>query len=708
MGESGSAFEHVPRNPAGSFVLYLYAAIYRLMRQIQRLSEAGGLEFEEIFNRYPFLGDYYLEMRRHMPEKISWGEGGAWWRREIKAWEECGREHLPLRALVVEAGLGFETCLAFMITGLVEEDSRFGTLFAELQEPLAHRRPTLELVGQMMIEEAVVGDSDPWTVCRPLLDLGLVEAPNRQAPRSEWLLRVPPLLWDAARGEVRARPAPWCEHHAAGTLAGFDALIADAALIARLRKLPGLIEAGIARLLVLRGVHGSNTADVAGAVAAALGRGLLVIDGGALKDAEDAPFLGALCTMSRCMPLLNYDLAPGESAALPALTGYTGPLAAYLGVEGGLSSQVSEKAVTLHLPTPDAAQREAFWRAALDGRGADDLAQIAERFHLAGGYIRQVADIAVAHAGLEGRTQIAAEDVRQASRALNRQQLDTLADHLEARGAWADLVASESTAAKLAELEQRCRYRERLLRHLGPAFGNGANRGVRALLTGASGTGKTLAARILGAALGMDVYRVDLAAVINKYIGETEKNLHRVLSRAEALDVLLLLDEGDALLGQRTDVKSANDRYANLETNYLLQRLENYQGIVLVTTNLAENIDRAFQRRMDVVVPFFAPQAAERLRILELHLPLDHAVDDGYLQTVARRCTLTGGQIRNATLHAALLALDEGGPLGPAHLEAGLRSEYRKAGGTFPLDGGEPLRERDGGMGGLVAALSGR
>ncbi|MCK7496544.1 MAG: hypothetical protein MZW92_40755 [Comamonadaceae bacterium] len=106
-------------------------------------------------------------------------------------------------------------------------------------------------------------------------------------------------------------------------------------------------------------------------------------------------------------------------------------------------------------------------------------------------------------------------------------------------------------------------------------------------------------------------------------------------------------------------MKSANDRYANLETNYLLQRLENYQGIVLVTTNLAENIDRAFQRRMDVVVPFFSPQAAERLRIFELHLPLDHIVDDAFLQTVARRCTLTGGQIRNAALHAALLALDE-------------------------------------------------
>lgn len=708
MSETQTAFEHVPRSPAGGFVLYLYAAIYRLMRQIQRLSDAGGLEFDAVFERYPFLGDYYLEMRRHMPEQITWGDGGQWWRRQIKAWETSAAEHLPLRALVEDAGLGFESCLAFMVTGLVEEDSRFGTLFAELQEPLAHRRPTLELVGQMMIEESLVGESDPWTVCRPLFDLGLVEAPNRQAPRSEWLLRVPPLLWDAARGEMSARPAPWAEYKAPASFPGFDDLIAAPETVTRLRKLPGLIRAGITRLIILRGMQGSNTTEILGTVAGALGQGLIAVDAAALRDAEEAASLGALCIMGRAMPMLNYDLAPGETADLPRLAGYDGPVGVYLGLEGGLASHVTEKAVTLNLKTPCAAERESFWRSALGGRKGEDLSAISERFHLPGGYIRQVADIAVAHAGLEGHDKITAEDVRQASRTLNRQLLDTLADYLETHGDWSFLVASGSTQDKLHELEQRCRYRERLLSRLGPAFGKGVNRGVRALLTGASGTGKTLAARILAAVLGMDLYRVDLAAIINKYIGETEKNLHRVLSRAEALDVMLLLDEGDALLGQRTDVKSANDRYANLETNYLLQRLENYQGIVLITTNLVENIDRAFQRRMDVVVPFFAPQAVERLRILELHLPEGHRVDPTHLELIAQRCALNGGQIRSAAMHATLLALDEQRAVEARHLEQALRSEYRKAGGTFPLEIAAPLREHDGGMGGLVAALSSR
>ena len=150
--------------------------------------------------------------------------------------------------------------------------------------------------------------------------------------------------------------------------------------------------------------------------------------------------------------------------------------------------------------------------------------------------------------------------------------------------------------------------------------------------------------------------------------------------------MVLLLDEGDALLGTRTEVRSANDRYANLETNYLLQRLENYQGIVVVTTNLGDNIDTAFQRRMDVVVPFFAPRAEERWAILDAHLPPGHQADPAFLARVASICQLTGGQLRNTALHASLLALNEGdGPVTTAHLEEAIRSEYRKAGAAYPL-----------------------
>jgi SpoVK/Ycf46/Vps4 family AAA+-type ATPase len=219
----------------------------------------------------------------------------------------------------------------------------------------------------------------------------------------------------------------------------------------------------------------------------------------------------------------------------------------------------------------------------------------------------------------------------------------------------------------------------------GAAIRNGLSAGVKALFKGGSGTGKTLAAGILAAELGLPLYRVDLAAVVNKYIGETEKNLARLFDRAEELDVILLFDEGDALLAKRTEVTSAHDRYANLETNYLLQRLESYQGIVLITTNLNENIDRAFLRRMDLVVEFPRPESEARLAIWRLHLPEHHVVDAEFLREAAQRCALAGGQIRNAALHAGLLALEADGALTRRHLAAAIRREYRKSGAVCPL-----------------------
>jgi SpoVK/Ycf46/Vps4 family AAA+-type ATPase len=172
---------------------------------------------------------------------------------------------------------------------------------------------------------------------------------------------------------------------------------------------------------------------------------------------------------------------------------------------------------------------------------------------------------------------------------------------------------------------------------------------------------------------------------VNKYIGETEKNLNQIFARAEELDVILLLDEGDALLTARTDVGNANDRYANLETNYLLQCLESFDGILIVTTNAADRIDAAFQRRMDVVISFPQPDIMERWAIWQMHLPDSHAVDDALLWEINERCVFTGGQIRNVVLHASLLAIDNGGTITSAYIENAVRREYRKAGSICPL-----------------------
>jgi hypothetical protein len=592
-----------------------------------------------------------------------------------------------------------------MLAGLIEEDSRFGTLFAHLQEPLPARRLILGLVGQLLAGNGRAADVDTWGICRGLFQMGALEAANPDAPRSEWMIHLPPLVWDAARGALDRTADGWCVVHPAVEFPLLEELILPQDFLHRLHQIPALLHDGTARALVLRGTPGSDRLQVVGALARTMGQQVIEVRPlpHAAQDGADPPSaerrerkLGALCLLANAVPVYTFDLGPGETASLPDLPGYGGLVTALLGFEGGLRGSLAEQALTVTLPAPDLALRLRHWQVTLAETPAEDLTQIAARFILPGGYIRQVATMAIAQARLEERDTVRLADVRQAARALNRQALYSLADRVETDGAWEQLVVDTGTLAKLRELEQRCEYRERLVEHLGPAFTANANRGVRALLSGASGTGKTLAARILAAALGMDLYRVDLASVINKYIGETEKNLHRVLSRAEELDIILLLDEGDALLGSRTDVKSSNDRYANLETNYLLQRLENYQGIVLVTTNAAQNVDTAFQRRMDVVVQFVPPQADERWAIWQLHLPTNHAVTADLLEQIAAQCALTGGQIRNAALLATLLAVEEGSRcVQDRHLGAALGAEYRKAGAIYPLKAGSGPADGD-------------
>jgi SpoVK/Ycf46/Vps4 family AAA+-type ATPase len=372
---------------------------------------------------------------------------------------------------------------------------------------------------------------------------------------------------------------------------------------------------------------------------------------------------------------------------LPAVPGYGGPIAAYVGPDGGITGRRAERAVTIVLDHDPPHRRLRHWLRALGGYSEPELADLAEQVSLPGRYIRQAAELAAAYASLERRERITRADVQQATRALGRRLLETLAERLEPAGGWEHLVVAGVTAGELRAVERRCQHREHLVDTMGSRLPGGLNRGVRVLFEGPSGTGKTLAARVLAAELGLDLYRVDLAAVVNKYIGETEKNLSRVLSRAEDLDVILLLDEGDALMTRRTDVRSANDRYANLETNYLLQRLDTYTGIIVVTTNAGGAIDSAFERRMDVVVQFHPPDAAQRQRLWQLHLPSAHALHADAAERTALRYALTGGQIRNAAVNATLLALARGeGCVCEHDVESSIQAEYRKAGAAFPQE----------------------
>lgn len=679
-----SSFKDIPCTPKQHFVMHLLAAICQIVGMMHHMDNSEDKKLGDIFEKYPFLGGYFGEIVSLMPDSLTWEKASVWWEVQIKLWEQPQRKSLPLCRLSENGKVSFNGRLAIMLVGLVEEDSRFGNLFAELQSPLSLRRPTLELIGFILFNDV----HDSWQICRPLLQQQLLAVDNQTMPRSEWTLRVPSILWDGIRGDQLSHFSKHIRYKAPETLPVLSDLILPDAFRQQLSQLPSLLETGKTNTIILRGSHGSDGQYIMGAIARLLNRGMLVIKHTAIKPDkhfESLP-IGALSRLTEALPVVNIEVGPGETAVLPHWPDYDGPLGILLGLAGGIEEGWMSTAVSLTIPDTQFEYRQQQWLRALNGTPVENLDLISERYHLPNGHIRKIAALANVQATLESSDEIRIHHVQAACRQLNRQHLDTLATRLEGGGSWTHLAANKTTMDDLYEVESRCRHREQLLNHLGAAFDNSKNRGVRVLFSGSSGTGKTLSARIIAAELEKDIYRVDLAAVINKYIGETEKNLHRVLSEAEALDVILLIDEGDALMGNRTEVRSANDRYANLETDYLLQRLEQYQGIIFITTNTAENIDIAFQRRMDVVVHFLPPEAHERWQIWQLHLPSGHQIAPAYLEEVAVRCEMTGGQIRNAALHAALLALDDGEKIMTNyHLHSAIQREYRKAGMINPM-----------------------
>ena len=326
------------------------------------------------------------------------------------------------------------------------------------------------------------------------------------------------------------------------------------------------------------------------------------------------------------------------------------------------------------------------WRAELPGEPGFDLDTATTTYRLAPDQIRRAVRAARAYAELEG-VPLSAGHLHRGARLQNAGGLHKHARRIVPAVGWDDLVLPGEPAGRLRELIERARHRDRVLGEWRLRSGGGRGRGVVALLAGESGTGKTMSAEVLAAELGLDLYVVELSAVVDKYVGETEKNLERIFTEADRVDAVLLFDEADAVFGKRSDVKDAHDRYANLESAYLLQRLESFGGIALLTTNLRANIDDAFTRRLDLVIDFPFPDTEQR-RALWRHclappVPVDDDVD---LDRCARDFELAGGAIRSAVVTAGYLAAAAGRQVTMDDLLAGARREYRKLGRLLPGD----------------------
>jgi hypothetical protein len=331
---------------------------------------------------------------------------------------------------------------------------------------------------------------------------------------------------------------------------------------------------------------------------------------------------------------------------------------------------------------PPAAERAGLWRAELDG-GAEpglDPGAVARPFRLTAEQVRRAAGAALLQARAAGRA-VGADDLRAGARAQNAAGLERLARRIEPAVGFDDLVLPPDVLEHLRDLTLRARHRELVLGEWRMAGASSRRRGLTALFAGASGTGKTMAAEVVAGEMGLDLYVVDLASVVDKYVGETEKNLDRIFAEAESVNGVLLFDEADALFGKRSDVSDAHDRYANVEVAYLLQRMELFEGIAILATNLRSNLDEAFARRLDVLVDFPEPEAADRLRLWEHCLgraaPREPGLD---LQFLARSFRLSGGNIRNIVVSAAYASAEASTPISMTHLVRATQREYRKLG----------------------------
>jgi hypothetical protein len=336
----------------------------------------------------------------------------------------------------------------------------------------------------------------------------------------------------------------------------------------------------------------------------------------------------------------------------------------------------------LPLDSPPPVEQAALWhetlRTAAPGINGYTRALIGQ-FNLSAPAIRAASADALAR--LEGIGDPTDETVREAlwdaCRVQARPQLDDLAQRIEPAAEWDDLVLPAAGKQTLREIAAQVRGRYTVYEEWGFAEKSRRGLGISALFAGPSGTGKTMAAEVLAGALRLDLYRIDLSSVVSKYIGETEKNLRRIFDAAEVGGAILLFDEADALFGRRSEVKDSHDRYANIEVSYLLQRMESYRGLAILTTNMKDALDAAFMRRLRFVVEFPFPAAAARAEIWRGIFPAGVPTDGLKIDRLAR-LNVAGGNIRNIALGAAFLAADEDQPVQMRHVLRAAHTEYAK------------------------------
>jgi AAA+ superfamily predicted ATPase len=552
---------------------------------------------------------------------------------------------------------------------------RYGFLYAYLQDDVTRRLASPRLVADLLAGEGV--ERHDVLACfapgAPLPSSGALRllVPEGPTPLADRPVKVSDRLAafllgsDQGLGDAAA-PVPLRRVAAQPTASGRQDAIAEVArLLAAPTRLP----------LVVCGP------DAGAIVATAAQIPLLLVDVHDLERPEvmaDATLAAALEGRLLCLDGLE-DLKPADRTRLLRAIDERRERTVVVGRTRGEALALSDRtALLVEVPMPSFGERRSAWE---QFSGVADAEDVAAKFRLSIEQIRAAGEVSRIAASSRGAPAPDADELDMGARYASVSRLGELAARLDHAYHWDDLVLPERQRDLLRSISAYLRHRDRVLSEWGYERTVARTQGLKVLFAGESGTGKTMAAQVLAAELGMELFRVDLATVVSKYIGETEKNLERIFTAADGSNAILFFDEADALFGKRSEVSDSHDRYANIEVAYLLQRMEAYPGAVILATNFKRNIDDAFIRRLDFVIDFPFPEAEDREKIWRLVLPseapVDADVDIGFLATQFK---LSGGAIRNCSLAAAFQAADEDASIEMRHLVRAVAQEYSKQG----------------------------
>ena len=679
----------VPGHPLAAVLARVDAM---LDHAVQAMAADGGAAPDPLRGLYLTTEDATRQLRRG-PAPLADTNG------RLRPLVDLAEAGVPWRCLASVFGLSAPEIDALAILIAPELDLRYERVIGYLHDDLTRRRPTLDLLAQLLCRDL----DERLSLYRlfeaesPLVRFGLVELlVDSSQPGTARIAR--PLRPEPGilRFLLEGNPIDRRIEHALEV----DPVEGGLDVPEELDPLAVHLGSRAGRPVLLAGPDRERKRELARLTAAQLGRPLLIARLDRLTrsevGSERAVFLAARVARLIDAVLLWWDADPDPDTGIPAEPGSRAQMMArateLFGIEASAIA-VDDAAVGARLdlpsvviPLPDAAARRRRWSKSLEKLGAtlpaEDVLLLAEVFPFDGVAIDRSISMLSERPGARGAT-LSRDALVQAAQSQLAPTLAQGATRLETRATWDDIVLPADQLTQLRELTDRVRHRHTVITQWGFGSALRVGSGMTALFAGPSGSGKTLAAQIIASSLGVELYRVDIPRVVSKYIGETEKLLDGLFRAARHGSAILFFDEADALFGKRSEVRDAHDRYANIEVSYLLQALEEHDGLTLLATNLRHNLDDAFVRRLSFCVPFPFPEESERRRIWAHAWPHEAPVAaDVDFDFLAQRFKLTGGNIRNVVVAAAFMAVADKSPVTMAHVIRGVRREYQKMGKT--------------------------